>query len=162
MQTMQAAFPGIRIGYSDHTVGATAAIAAVALGARVLEKHFTLDNAMPGPDHAFSTNPADMTRYVAAARQAETMLGSWRKEPVGPELNARLSGRRYLTAWGDLPIGTVLSTLSVRSRRVDVSKADTAKLLPPNNEKTVLGWTTIRPLKDGDPITFDVLRAANG
>lgn len=67
------------VGYSDHTIGAEASIVAVALGARILEKHLTLDNTMDGPDHKASANPKDFKKYVKAIRNAETILGSSKK-----------------------------------------------------------------------------------
>jgi N-acetylneuraminate synthase len=69
----------VLVGYSDHTVGAESAVVAVALGACVLEKHLTLDNAMDGPDHRASANPQDFKDYVKAVRDAEVILGSPRK-----------------------------------------------------------------------------------
>jgi len=69
----------VTVGYSDHTIGTEASIIAVALGARVLEKHLTLDNAMDGPDHKASANPKDFKAYVKAVRNAEVILGSSQK-----------------------------------------------------------------------------------
>lgn len=78
MQTMRQA-QNVLVGYSDHTVGAESAVLAVALGACVIEKHLTLDNAMAGPDHRASANPQVFKDYVKAIRDAEVMLGSPRK-----------------------------------------------------------------------------------
>lgn len=80
---------GVVVGYSDHTTGNEAAIAAVALGAQVLEKHITLDNAMQGPDHAASANPRNFVAYVRAVRDTEKLLGS-AKKVIAP------SARRYM------------------------------------------------------------------
>jgi len=79
----------VTIGYSDHTVGTEASIIAVALGARVLEKHLTLDNAMNGPDHKASANPKDFKAYIKAIRNAEIILGS-------PQKIVAQSARQYI------------------------------------------------------------------
>ena len=152
--TMTAAFPGRAIGYSDHSVGTVAGPVAVALGATWLEKHFTLDNTMDGPDHHFSADPKTMTAYVAAVRQAESMLGSAVKEPIGPELNIRIVGRRYLTALNDIKTGAVISRDNVMPRRIDASKVDPANLLGSDQLARITGWTAARYLKAGTAITF--------
>ena len=74
MQSIQTAF-GVAVGYSDHTRGIEVAIAAVAMGATVIEKHFTLDRSLPGPDHQASLEPAELTAMVAAIRNIEVALG---------------------------------------------------------------------------------------
>jgi N-acetylneuraminate synthase/N,N'-diacetyllegionaminate synthase len=97
------------VGYSDHTLGITAAIAAVALGACVIEKHFTLDRGMPGPDHYLSSGPDEFAALVAAVRETEKMLGKKRLEPSATERRTRLQFRRSIVANRDLPKGHVLS-----------------------------------------------------
>ncbi len=77
---------GVSVGYSDHTLGIEVPIAAVALGARVIEKHFTLDRNLPGPDHAASLNPDELKAMVKAIRNIESSLGSSIKEPSPSEL----------------------------------------------------------------------------
>ena len=84
MLTLRDAFH-VPVGYSDHTVGRTVATAAAALGAAVIEKHFTLDCAMEGPDHAASTAPEDFAELVRAIRQTELVLGDGVKRPTGAE-----------------------------------------------------------------------------
>ena len=74
MQSIQAAF-GVAVGYSDHTQGIEVATAAVAMGATVIEKHFTLDRALPGPDHQASLEPAELKAMVTAIRNIEVALG---------------------------------------------------------------------------------------
>ncbi len=86
METNQ---PWFRLGLSDHTVGNTAAIMAVALGATVFEKHFTLDHSMEGPDHSWSADPGELAFYVQAICQAEKMLGSGEFKPTEKELEAK-------------------------------------------------------------------------
>lgn len=87
---------GLRVGYSDHTLGKTVALAAVALGACVLEKHFTTDPALPGPDHGASLTPVEMTSLIEEIRQVEIALGTARKEPTVSEVQNRVSTRRSL------------------------------------------------------------------
>ena len=156
--TMQAAFPGTPIGYSDHSIGATAAVAAVTLGATVLEKHFTTDNSLAGPDHSFSANPAMLEAYIAAVRQTEAMLGDGAKRPIGPEHDARVSGRRYLTALVDIPGERPIDGDNIRARRVDVSTVPTADLLPPELEPMVYGWKAAHDIPAGRPLTWDDLK----
>jgi N,N'-diacetyllegionaminate synthase len=93
MRTLQERF-GLPTGYSDHTQGTSVAIAAVALGAKVLEKHLTLDRGMPGPDHRASLDPATFTRMVRELREVEASLGSAEKKPAPSELAVRDIVRR--------------------------------------------------------------------
>ena len=83
---MQMAFPGYRIGYSDHTLGIDAVVAAAALGAQAVEKHFTLDKSLPGTDHVLSATPAELREMVDRVRRVETLLGRPIKGPVPEEL----------------------------------------------------------------------------
>ena len=82
-------FPSCRIGYSDHTVGSEAPLLAVALGATVIEKHFTLDKSLPGTDHVLSATPEELKRLVASLRRAEKLLGEKKKQPIRQELLIR-------------------------------------------------------------------------
>ena len=152
--TLRQAFPGVAVGYSDHSVGITAGIAAAALGATVLEKHFTLDNDMPGPDHGFSANPKLMAAYVTAVRETETMLGDPRKRPVGPEHDIRIAGRRYLTAMKPISAGDVVDSENVRPRRVDITRFSPEALLTSEMAEPVLGWRAVRDIADGAAITL--------
>jgi N-acetylneuraminate synthase len=104
MHTMRAAF-GLPIGYSDHTLGIQVAVAAVALGAVALEKHFTLDRSMPGPDHVASLEPAELTEMVRAVRATERALGSGVKQPAASELKNMPIARKSLTAACEIRAG---------------------------------------------------------
>jgi len=108
MQTMATAF-GVPVGYSDHTLGIEVAIAAVALGACVIEKHFTLDRSLPGPDHRASLEPDELAVLVRGIRTVEAALGQGRKEPAASEANTAAVARRSLVAARDIPAGTVLT-----------------------------------------------------
>ena len=97
MATLREAFD-VRVGYSDHTLGIEVAVAAVALGAEMIEKHFTLDHALPGPDHQASLEPAALAAMVAAIRNVEAALGTTRKAPTAGELQNRNAARKSLVA----------------------------------------------------------------
>lgn len=97
MDTLAAAF-GLETGYSDHTQGIHVPIAAVARGARVIEKHFTLDRTLPGPDHKASLEPAELVAMVAAIRDIERCLGDGVKRPTATEWKNREVARKSLVA----------------------------------------------------------------
>ena len=116
MQTMRSAFD-VPVGFSDHTEGIDVALAAVALGACVIEKHFTLDRASPGPDHRASLEPAGLRELVRSIRRVETALGSGRKVPTASELETAKVARRSLVAAHDIPAGATLKRDMVMMRR---------------------------------------------
>lgn len=94
LRTLAERFSGWRIGYSDHTVGVTAAIAAVALGATVIEKHVTMDKTLPGTDHVLSATPEELRVMIRAIREVEALLGNAAKQPVSGERSIREFVRR--------------------------------------------------------------------
>ena len=109
IRTMEMAF-GLPIGYSDHTMGIEAAIAAIAIGARVIEKHFTLDRDMEGPDHKASLEPNELKDMVQAIRNIERAMGDGIKKPVKSEISTKKIARRSLVAARDIKAGeTMLS-----------------------------------------------------
>lgn len=108
METMARAF-GLPVGYSDHTLGTEVSIAAVALGATVIEKHFTLDRALPGPDHAASLEPAELGAMVRAIRNVEQALGRSMKAPAAAEIGNRAVARRSIVAARRIARGEVLT-----------------------------------------------------
>ena len=97
MQTLKERF-GTRVGFSDHSTGISAAMAATALGAVLIEKHLTLDRALPGPDHSASLTPADFAALVAGVREVEQALGDGDKRPVAAELANAVAARKSLVA----------------------------------------------------------------
>jgi len=97
MDTLASAF-GLRVGYSDHTEGGLVPIAAVARGATVIEKHFTLDRGLPGPDHKASLEPDELTRMVADIRALSRALGSAAKAPQPSEWDTRRAARQQVVA----------------------------------------------------------------
>lgn len=97
MDTLESAF-GLSVGYSDHTPGIHVALAAVARGASVIEKHFTLDRNLPGPDHRASLEPAELNTLVLEIRDIEASLGNGFKQPTQSEWKNRLIARKSLVA----------------------------------------------------------------
>lgn len=116
MLTIRDAF-GVEVGYSDHTAGIEVAVAAVALGARVIEKHFTLDRSLPGPDHKASLEPGELTAMVAAIRNVEQALGDGVKRVTPSEAKNRLIARRSLVAAQAIRAGEVFSERNVAVKR---------------------------------------------
>jgi N-acetylneuraminate synthase len=116
MDTMAAAF-GLPVGYSDHTAGIEVSLAAVARGAVVIEKHFTLDTALPGPDHAASLEPAELVRLVAGIRTIEAALGSARKLASAAEQPNLAVARRSLVMTRAVRRGEVLSEEMLMAKR---------------------------------------------
>jgi len=100
----------VPVGYSDHTLGLAVSTAAVALGATVIEKHFTLDRSMPGPDHKASLSPEELASLVRQIRDVEKALGSSEKKPSASELPVRDVVRRSVTAARTLSAGTVIKS----------------------------------------------------
>lgn len=104
MATFRAAF-GVDVGYSDHTTGIEIPIAAVALGASVIEKHFTLDRDLPGPDHRASLEPNELRAMILAIRNVEQALGDGVKRPTPSELRNRPIARKSVVAAGPIRAG---------------------------------------------------------
>jgi N,N'-diacetyllegionaminate synthase len=143
LATLQAAFPMIPIGFSDHTVGPMASALACALGASVFEKHFTLSNDLPGPDHWFSESPDGLSTWVQSIRTAHTMLGSDIVRPTEAELEMRKLARRSIMAIRDIQIGERLDASNIALRRPGTG-------LPPDLFDAMLGGTALRNLRAGE------------
>jgi N,N'-diacetyllegionaminate synthase len=105
------------IGYSDHSTGIEAALAAVSLGATIVEKHLTLDAALPGPDHAASLEPEGFAAMVRGIRRISRMLGDGIKAPRPQEQDAARVARRSIVAVVDIPAGATLSASMLACRR---------------------------------------------
>ncbi|MBA4804672.1 MAG: N-acetylneuraminate synthase [Brevundimonas sp.] len=116
MGTMAAAF-GLPVGYSDHTLGVSVSIAAVALGATVIEKHFTLDRHMEGPDHSASLEPDDLRLLVESIRTVESALGSRLKQPSRAESANRLVARRAIVAARPVAAGSLVTAADLTAKR---------------------------------------------
>jgi N,N'-diacetyllegionaminate synthase len=116
MQTIREAF-GVAVGYSDHTPGIEVAIAAVALGASVIEKHFTLDRTLPGPDHKASLEPAELSAMAKAIRNIELALGDGIKRPTESEAKNKPIARKSLVAAQAIHAGEVFSEANLAVKR---------------------------------------------
>lgn len=108
---------GVAIGYSDHSEGIEAALAAVALGATVIEKHITLDRSLPGPDHAASLEPEPFAQMVAGIRRVSDMQGHAVKAPTAAERDTARVARRSVAAACDIPAGTLITADMLACRR---------------------------------------------
>lgn len=140
----------VPVGLSDHTLGHTASIAAVALGACIIEKHVTLARSDGGPDAAFSLEPQELAELVRSVREAHSTLGYTRFGPSNREEASR-AFRRSLRAVRPIKAGEQLTADSVRSVRP-------AGGLLPGELESVLGRTVDHDLEPGDPIIWDILR----
>ena len=150
MQTMRSAFD-VPVGFSDHTQGIDVALAAVALGACVIEKHFTLDRTLPGPDHRASLEPGELRELVRSIRRVESSLGSGRKMPAASEIETAKIARRSLVAAHDIPAGAILERHMVTMRRPGTG-------MSPAMIETVLGRRVLRDIPAGtlfDEYMFD-------
>jgi N,N'-diacetyllegionaminate synthase len=149
MRTLSAAF-GMPVGFSDHTLGLEVALAAVSLGACMLEKHFTLDRNLPGPDHRASLEPDQLKALVQGIRNVEAALGHGRKEPAASETNTAGAARRSLVAGRDIPAGTMLSEEDIALKRPGTG-------LPPALWPYLLGRTARVAIPAGTLLTLEML-----
>lgn len=117
MTTIRKSFPGVRVGYSDHTLGIEIPIAAVALGAEVIEKHFTLDKNLSGPDHKASLNPDELNSMVKAIRNIEKAKGNGAKKPSPSELKNRLHVRKSIVATQVIHKGDIFTLKNLTVKR---------------------------------------------
>ena len=148
LNTLSNSFPMIPLGFSDHTIGNTAAAMAVSLGACVFEKHFTLDHNLPGPDHWFATNPNELQEYVKIIRQSYVMLGSEIVKPTPAEEEMKISARRSITALKDIPEGILLTKDNIGLRRPGNG------ILPSFFEQ-IIGKKSTQEIKKGSLLKFD-------
>ena len=147
--TLQAAFPMIPIGFSDHSQGSLASSLAVALGACLFEKHFTLSHDLPGPDHWFSEEPDGLASWVDNIRTSQKMLGNPLVRPTSIERRNRLDFQRRIVASRDIRYGEILDETALTFRRVAGGHG-----LPPVFIKYILGRLALRTYRAGEPIEF--------
>ena len=141
---------GTLVGFSDHTEGDTACLAAISLGACVIEKHVTLDRRRAGPDHQFSSDPSEFERLVSGIRRVEAQLGKGGLDPSPGEAQSRKDFRRSVVAVGNIPAGTVLTR-----EMLGLKKA--GRGLHPRELPRLVGRRLCRALSANDPIDADVL-----
>src|SRR2546428_2565080 len=149
MDTLASAF-GVSVGFSDHTQGLAVAFAAVARGAAVLEKHFTIDRTLPGPDHAASIEPGELRVLVEGVRQIEVALGDGRKTPAAGEAEMARAVRRSLILTSDAMAGTVLRRELLDSRRPGTG-------ISPELMPLIMGRALRRDLKAGSLLNWEDL-----
>lgn len=141
----------VKIGYSDHTLGLEVPIAAVALGAVVIEKHFTLDRTLPGPDHVASLEPAELKSMVRAIRNIELAIsGSGIKEPSESEKKNIAIARKSMHVKQDLPKGHIIQDEDVIALRP-------ADGISPMEIDRILGKTIVKDIVAGESLTWNHL-----
>ena len=149
LKTYAQIFPNVVLGLSDHTHGPAAILGAVALGARVIERHFTDDNDREGPDHKFATNPKDWAEMVAETEKLERALGSSDKFVAGNEQDTQIVQRRCLRAARDIKAGETLTRKMIEPLR----PATPGAILPFEIDK-VLGTKALTDLPFGKDLRW--------
>lgn len=152
IETYRREFPGVTVGFSGHDLGPELSWIAYALGARVIEKHFTLDQSLPGSDHAFSLTPAELGALTAGLDRTRSAMGSPRKRRSGAEAAAVTKMGKKLVAATALPAGHVLT-------EGDVAVKSPGDGLPPFQLDQVLGRSLRTALTPDADIRFDDLAA---
>lgn len=140
----------VPVGYSDHTLGITISVAAVAMGAQVIEKHFTLDKSLPGPDHGASLDPTELAAMIEAIRLVEAGLGDGVKAPTASELPVRALVRRSATAVRDIAVGEVI-------QRADVILLRPGNGIQPADIERVAGHKAGRSIAAGETLQWSDL-----
>jgi N,N'-diacetyllegionaminate synthase len=138
---------GVEVGFSDHTEGIEVAIAAVALGASVIEKHFTLDRNLPGPDHRASIEPAELERMIRSIRNIELAMGDGIKRPSASEERNRPIARKSLVAARSIAKGELFSAANLTAKRPGTG-------ISPMRWDEVLGRKASRDFSVDEPIEW--------
>jgi sialic acid synthase SpsE len=150
MQTMRLAFNTL-VGYSDHTLGDHIPIAAVTLGACVIEKHFTLDRGLPGPDHAFAMEPLELKDMMCKLREVEVSLGDGSKNgPRSEEIEMAEKGRRSIHAKVNISKGEVITEDMLCVKRPGFG-------ISPFFKKIIVGRKVKRNISVDEWITWDMI-----
>ena len=145
IETFREEFPDVVVGLSDHYNGIAMAVAAFVLGARVIEKHFTLNHTMKGTDHAMSLEPIGMHKMVRDLQRAAKALGDGTKRVLPSEESALIKMGKSLFAARDLPAGHKLTA-------ADLAQKSPGGGVPPSELKSVLGKVLVKPLKRDDQL----------
>lgn len=149
MATLRHAF-GLPVGFSDHTLGLEVPLAAVALGACVLEKHFTLDRGLPGPDHEASLEPEELADLVRGIRTVEQALGDGRKRPAECEEETAEVARKSLVAARNIAAGERIASDAIVASRPGTG-------IPPSLTEVVVGRTAGTEIQEGSLITWEMI-----
>ncbi len=147
MQTIKDHFM-VNVGYSDHTCGIEASVAAVAMGATVIEKHFTLDKNADGPDHKASLNPEELSQLVIAIRNTEMLLGSSKKFASPSESRNIMIARKSIVALTDIKKGELLTNDNITTKRP-------ANGISPMQWHDVLGTVAVKDFSIDEPIVLN-------
>ena len=150
MNTLKEAFK-LPVGYSDHTSGIEVPIAAVAMGAKVIEKHFTLDKTMEGPDHKASLNPEELKEMVKAIRNVEVALGSSIKKPTPNEKENLKTVRKSLVINKNKEIGD-----QILSEDIDIKRPGTGIL--PKHKDIIIGMKLVKTVKADQILTWEAFQ----
>ncbi len=150
METLRRTFK-LPVGLSDHTLGITVPTAAVALGACVIEKHFTLDRSLPGPDHRASLEPDELKQMVASIRDVERALGNGAKKPTPKEEENKKAARRSIVARVAIPEGTIITEDMLEVKRPGIG-------LEPRHLVALIGKRTKKDINSGELINWDMVK----
>ena len=152
LTTLQQAFPGLLVGFSDHTQGSLAAALAVSRGARIFEKHFTLDQNMAGPDHWFSETPTGLADWIKTIHSSNMLLGSPFLRPTNAEKEMRVIARRSVVALHDIAMGDILDAGNTGLRRPGDG-------LHPDMLDKLLGFKAARAIQKGERLSLVDIRS---
>ena len=147
MQTLMREFPQFDVGYSDHTIGTTACICAAAMGAKVLEKHFTCDRDADGPDHMLSADPDEMKEIVERVREFEIMRGSGVKRPADSEKTTRINNRKSVVMEKSAGQGEIITREHIAIKRPGYG-------IQPTHFDQIIGRRANRDLDRDDVLTW--------
>jgi len=147
MQTLVAAFK-LPVGYSDHTLGIEVPVAAVAMGAKIIEKHFTLDKNLPGPDHKASLEPAKLKEMVKAIRNIEKALGDGIKKPNKSENEIMKVARRSLIAIRDIRAGEIIKESDIAIKRPGTG-------ILPKFKEIIIGMKLVNDITEDEPFRWE-------
>ena len=153
MNTIAQSF-GVSVGYSDHTKGITVPIAAVAMGATVIEKHLTLDCSMDGPDHKSSLEPDQFAAMVSGIRTIEKALGDGIKRVTSSEYKNISLARKSIVASSEIKKGQILSTSNITAKRPGTG-------ISPMRIDELIGSRAVKDYKVNEPIVFDISLLSN-
>jgi len=143
---------GVPVGFSDHTMGSEAAIAAVALGACIIEKHLTLDLSLPGPDHKCSLLPSQFAVFVKQIRNTEMALGKAEKVAASVEIPTKKVVRKGLAAARNLEVGNCLTPNDIVIKRIG------SESISPSDMEKVVGMRLFNPILADEPLTWKHLK----
>jgi len=141
----------VPVGYSDHTLGIEAPITAAALGANIIEKHFTLDKNLPGPDHKMSLEPDELKKMVISIRKVKKMLGSPVKKPLKSEMQMRRITRKSIAARVDIPKGSKITEEMLAFKRPGTG-------IPPKFVDMIIGKTTREKIRRDELLSWKKIK----